>query len=141
MEYQKFDTSYVIRLDKDEKVMEKLKEVCEKENIKLGSISGFGSIDRVSLAIFHAPEKIYEKINTINPMQIVSLIGNVTTKEGKPYLHCHMSLCDNNNVMYGGHLDECRVSSTAEFIIHAIDGVVERKFDRNTGLNLFEFIK
>lgn len=141
MEYQKFGTSYVVRLDKNEMVVEKLREVCEKEGIKLGSLSGFGSIDKASLGIFHTKEKIYEKIDNIEPMQIVSLIGNITTKDGKPYFHCHMSLCDKDNVMYGGHLNDCRVSSTAEFIIHSVDGVVEREFDRSLGLNVFKFVK
>ncbi len=36
MEFQKFGNNYVVRIDKGEEVLQKLKEVCEKENIKLG---------------------------------------------------------------------------------------------------------
>ena len=38
MEYRKFADTYVIRLDKGEEIISSLQAICEKENIRLGSV-------------------------------------------------------------------------------------------------------
>ena len=41
--------------------------------------------------------------------------------------------------VFGGHLNRAIVSATCEMIINIIDGRVDRYFDEEIGLNLFEF--
>lgn len=41
--------------------------------------------------------------------------------------------------VFGGHLNRAVVSATCEMIINIIDGKVDRYFDEEIGLNLFEF--
>ena len=43
MEYRKFDNTIIARIDKGEEILEKVKEIALKENIKLASISALGS--------------------------------------------------------------------------------------------------
>ena len=43
MEYRKFADTYVIRLDKGEEIISSLQAICEKENIRLGSVEGIGA--------------------------------------------------------------------------------------------------
>ena len=43
MEYKKFNNQYVIRIDKGEEICAKLKEVAQKENIKLAYLTGIGA--------------------------------------------------------------------------------------------------
>ena len=43
MDYRRFGNTVVVRIDRYEEVMEKLAEICEKEGILLGSISGLGA--------------------------------------------------------------------------------------------------
>lgn len=62
MEFQKFGNNYVVRIDKGEEVLQKLKEVCEKENIKLGGITGLGATDKVVLGLFNTEEKNTTKL-------------------------------------------------------------------------------
>ena len=45
MEYRKFGKQYVIRLEKGEEIVSSIKDLCEKENIKLGSLSGIGAVN------------------------------------------------------------------------------------------------
>ena len=74
-----------------------------------------------------------------NPAEIASLIGNISQKDGKPFLHIHTVLCDENFTCIGGHLKEAKVGATCE--VHLIDlGMnIERKYDNGIGLKLLDF--
>ena len=41
--------------------------------------------------------------------------------------------------VFGGHLIRAIVSATCEMIIDVIDGTVDRIYDEETGLNIFNF--
>ena len=43
-------------------------------------------------------------------------------------------------VRNGGHVNRAIVSLTGEFILHRIDGQVEREYSPKVGLNLFKFV-
>ena len=62
-------------------------------------------------------------------MEITSLLGSVSTKNGETYLHLHINLCWEDMSVIGGHLNECRISATCAMILRKIDGTVERRLD------------
>jgi predicted DNA-binding protein with PD1-like motif len=72
-------------------------------------------------------------------MEIVSLTGNITRRDGEPYLHIHISAADKEGRVVGGHLNEGRVSLTCEAVVKVFDGEVGRKFNDGVGLNLLDF--
>ena len=141
MEYKKFGNHYVIRMEKGEEVMEKLKELCLKEDIRLGSISGLGAAGEVEIGLFNTESKEYKTTVMKGMFEITSLIGNITRKDDEVYLHCHINFSDASLHTYGGHLVRVIISATGEIVITKIDGEVERHFDENRGLNLFDFSK
>lgn len=55
------------------------------------------------------------------------------------YAHIHMSAGNDRGEVFGGHLNRAVVSATCEMVITVIDGVVERKFNEDIGLDLFDF--
>ena len=140
MEYKKFNNFYVLRIDKGEEVLTSLTNFCKKENIKVGQITGLGATDKITIGLFNPNEKAYKKSESTGPMEITSLIGNISSKDNEVYLHCHINVCNENMNVIGGHLNECYISLTGEFIITMIDGKVERELDPSIGLNLFKFI-
>ena len=52
MEYRRFADTYVIRLDRGEKIVKSLTKLCADENVQLGCITGLGAADRVILGLF-----------------------------------------------------------------------------------------
>lgn len=140
MEYRKFDNYYVVRINKGEEIIGQITELCEKENIKTGFVTGLGASDRVVIGLYDTVNKVYKKTELTGPMEITSLIGNISVKDGKPYLHFHINVCDETMSVKGGHLNECYISATAEITITVIDGTVEREFEPEIGLNLYKFI-
>lgn len=139
MEYRAFGNHYVVRIDKGEEVLTCLEKLCRKEQIRLGSAVGLGATDRVTVGLFDTAEKVYKKRELTGPMEITSLVGNISTKEGEPYLHFHINVCDEKNQILGGHLNECWISATCEIALTKIDGSVEREMSEEIGLNLYRF--
>ena len=57
MDYKKFNNKYVVRLDKGEELVEELKKFCKDQKIKLGSISGLGATDKITIGLFDVKDK------------------------------------------------------------------------------------
>ena len=140
MEYRKYADTYVVRINKGEEIIASLQALCEKENIQLASVSGIGAADRAVIGLYDVANRQYHKTELEGAMEITSLLGNVTRKDGAVYLHLHINLCDKNMQIIGGHLNECRIGATGEIIVRTIPGQVGRLLDEEVkGLNLFKF--
>ncbi|PRX21789.1 hypothetical protein BX659_1309 [Orenia metallireducens] len=139
MIYKVCENTVVLRLEKGEEILSSIKKVCEAEDIKLGTISGLGAVDYLSVGLYKTKEKEYISNVYQGEFEISSLIGNVTTKNSKVYLHIHATFSDVKNKVVGGHLNKAIVSATAEIFILKVKGTVERELDDTIGLNLMKF--
>lgn len=140
MEYRRFKNKIVARIDKEEEILEKIKEIALKENIKLASISALGAINDFTVGVFKVDEKKYYSNVFKGIFEIVSLTGTISTMNNEVYTHIHMSAGNENGEVFGGHLNRAMVSATCEMVIDVIDGEVDRYFDEEVGLNLFKFL-
>ena len=139
MEYRKFDSTIIARIDKCEEILEKVKEIALKENIKLASISALGAVNDFTVGVFKTDEKKYYSNSFQGYFEITSLTGTINTMNGEFYTHIHMSAGNEKGEVFGGHLNRAVVSATCEMVITIIDGSVDRYFDEEIGLNLFKF--
>lgn len=138
MQYKKFGDLYFIRIDKGEEVIEKLREFGRLSGVKTGSIQGIGASDRITVGVFDLENKTYSQRVYMGQMEITSLIGSITEADGEPYIHLHINFAGEDMLALGGHLNECVISGTCEIALNAIDGVIGRVKDDNTGLNVFD---
>lgn len=139
MDYRRFDNTIVARIDKGEEILEQVKIIAEKESIKLASIQALGAINHFTVGVFKTDEKKYLANEFDGSFEIVSLTGTINTMNGEFYCHLHLSAGNEKGEVFGGHLNSAMVSATCEMIIQIINGSVDRHFDEQIGLNLFEF--
>lgn len=139
MEYRKSGNHYVVRIDRGEEVLEKLTELCSKEGIASGAVYGLGASDRVVIGLYSVSQQVYLKKELQGEMEITSLIGNISRKDGVPYLHLHINVCNPEMQVFGGHLNECRISATCELIVTPGEGGIGRRIDPQIGLNVYTF--
>ena len=78
------------RLDPGEEIVGSLTRLVEQESIQLASVSALGAANDVTIGIFNTVEKKYYPSDTRGTMKFPALVGNVTRKEGEPYLHLHI---------------------------------------------------
>ncbi|MCR2032696.1 PPC domain-containing DNA-binding protein [Anaerofustis stercorihominis] len=140
MEFRKFKEKYIIRLNKGDEVISSITDLCRKENIKLGSFVGLGAANKATIGLYDTENKLYHQTTMEEPMEITSLVGNISTFDDEVYLHVHINLCNKDMQIFGGHLNECFISATSEITLLNIEGKVEREYDEETGLNLYKFL-
>lgn len=134
MKYFVLGSQYVVRLDAGERIVETLKALCERDAIGGGYFHGLGAVGEAEIGHFDPGKKDYDWVRLEGPYEIVSLYGNITTVDGKPFLHAHVALGDNTFDVKGGHLKEAVVSVTCEVtLVRFRDGIGRRK-DEATGL-------
>ena len=139
MDYKRFDNAIVLRVDRGEEILEQLKAVCLKENVKLASVSGIGAINDLTSGVWDVERKEYYSNHFTGVYEVANLVGTITTMNGEYYAHIHISAGDAQGHMVGGHLNRAVVSATSEIVLHLIDGTVEREFSPEVGLNLLKF--
>ena len=139
MEYKRFDKDIVVRIDKGEEILEKIKEVAIRENIKLATVTALGATSDFTVGVFKTEEKKYYSNSFKGDFEIVSLTGSINTMNNEFYTHIHMSAGDEKGNVFGGHLNKAIVSATCEMFIHIIAGKVDRELNKDIGLNLFKF--
>ncbi len=131
-------------------LLKSLVEIVKQENIKSGLVlSGAGSLKQVTLRnvrLFPDEFPIMDR-NRIytpkkEPLELLSLTGNIAQKDGEISIHCHISISSglDDGRAYGGHLIEgCLVMSYCEVVIAEITGLaLKRDIDSETrGPELF----
>ena len=139
MQYRQFGNTSMVRIDLGEEILECLKTLCEKEQIRLGRVEAIGAADHAVIGVFDPEKKQYipEKVDVFT--EIASLNGNISAMEGKPYIHLHAVLADQNHQLHGGHVLEMRVGLTCEMFVTVPDGEVNRQKDEDLGINLWTF--
>ena len=139
MEYRRFGDTIIARIDKGEEILEKIKELAIRENIKLASVTALGATNDFTVGVFNMKDKQYGSNNFTGDFEIVSLVGTINTMNDEFYTHIHMSAGNSTGKVVGGHLNRAVVSVTCEMVITVIHGKVDRYFDEKIGLNLFKF--
>ena len=139
MQYKQFGNTYMVRIDLGEDIVDSLKKLCENENIRLGRVEAIGATDHAVIGVYDLAKKEYYPEQTDEFMEIASLNGNITAMDGKPYIHLHAALADQDHGIHGGHVLEMRVGATCEMFVTVLDGEVTRRRDENLGINLWTF--
>lgn len=78
MEYIKSGNTIVVRIDYDEEVIEKLTELCKKENITSASISGIGATKLAELGLYNMETREYKVTSYTGLYEVGSFMGNIT---------------------------------------------------------------
>ena len=125
----------VERFGKGEDILERLNDLVQKNRISAGSLTAIGTVEKATIGYFIGDGQ-YANTSLQGPLEIISCIGNVSLKEGHPFVHAHMSLSDRLGKTYGGHLmPGTTVDATFEVVLHAYgDMILVRKLDPCTKL-------
>jgi len=132
----KSENKYVLRFDQGEELIESLKNFCLKNKIKSGFFLGLGAVKKAEVALYDLKNKKYISKKLEGPLEIISLIGNIASKNKELIIHSHIALGDKEMRLFGGHLNSLTVSPTCEVYLIKFTRVIKRNYFREIGLNL-----
>lgn len=136
---------FVARLKPGSDLFKSLQDIASKEGIEAGVIlSGVGLLGEAQLRNCRSlPEEfpITDANRTFlsfkRPLEILSISGNISKVEGKPFAHAHLCLSyveGKTITVVGGHLlGGCIVYGFAEIVVMKLDDIeMEKRFDEET---------
>ncbi len=127
------------RLESGADLLAELTRICKDNNISRGQVEAIGAVSRATLGYYDQDSREYNYRTFEQHLEIISLLGNVSIKDGEPMVHAHVSLGDSEFRMIGGHLAAGTVVFACEYIIHELDGPeLVRGYDEATGLPLWQ---
>jgi predicted DNA-binding protein with PD1-like motif len=130
--------SYLLRLETDEDIVESLTRFAQDWRIDTGTVTGIGSVHHAVLGYFDRATKEYLRRPVDADCEIVSLVGNITLKDGFPFPHVHVTLGTRGFDAIAGHLFQGKVAATCELVVRPLPGAVQRRRDAASGLFLMD---
>jgi predicted DNA-binding protein with PD1-like motif len=132
------EDNLVIRLDKGDNLIEKLKEVISSEGIMGACFRGIGACSKVILSYFDLDKKEYLERTFDENLEIVSLSGNIALAEEDIIIHAHGVFANGNYSTIGGHIMEMIVSVTCEIALTKLKDSLSRQINQDFGLKLLD---
>ena len=127
MRSQRTGYGAVVRLDAGEEIVASLAMWAQAHGVRGGTLSGIGAVGETELGFFHRDSQTYEKRTFTGDHEILSLLGNLSLLDGKPFPHCHLILAGPDFVAYGGHLFRGVVAVTCEVHVVLSDTPIVRQ--------------
>ncbi len=129
---------FVGRLPKDTDLIRAIENFCEAQSILMAAFSVIGAVSSVTLGTYDQSQQVFITATETSFFEIISCIGNVSLKDGRPAIHAHIVLGDSEGNVRGGHLLSETILFAGEIDLQELSGKpLERSYDESTGLMLW----
>jgi predicted DNA-binding protein with PD1-like motif len=102
-----------------DEIVSGLTDLMLKNNIKSGYITGLGGLSGALLAFGDPKVNAFKMIPITDKCELVSLVGDIAERNGKPYLHLHAVVAFADGSTKAGHVMEAHVAPLAEISVVA----------------------
>jgi uncharacterized protein len=130
--------AFVGRLATGTDLVTEIERFCAEQAIRSAWVSVVGAVSHAAFAYYEQDERRYLELSSDDHHEIIGFTGNVSLRDGQPYLHAHAGFAGRDGGSVGGHvLPGCTVF-VAEVTIREMGDVdLERLPDEATGLALW----
>ena len=111
---------FEVRFSTGDEVLSGLYDFVAKNKITTGHITGIGGLAPGAVLGWGDPEiRAFKRIDIKDKTEIVSLIGDISSPDGKPYVHIHMVVGSADGSTKAGHLIEAHIEPVGELTVVA----------------------
>lgn len=128
--------SYVLIFERGDEVMDGLVDFAASTDLAGAHFHGIGAFRDAVLAYFDWDTKEYERIPVDEQVEVTSISGNISRREGEPAVHAHVSLATRAGTGLGGHLMRAHTRPTLELFLTESPERLVRAPDEESGLAL-----
>lgn len=138
MKYRKQEGVIIVSLEKGDSLRSMVEDLAAKLGIGGAEVSAVGAVEDADLGCYVLADKKYVRRGFAGILELVSLQGNLTIKDGKPFLHAHVAMSGEDFAVHGGHLFDAKVGVVVEMFIRPLAGPLQRIFCDEIGLARWE---
>jgi predicted DNA-binding protein with PD1-like motif len=129
--------SLLVRLDHGADLVNQISELAVDEGIHTGAFSVLGALVQAEIAFYNQESHDYSALLVEENAELVSCTGNVSIRDGKPFVHAHVVLAASDGKTIGGHLLHGKIFAAELFLIELLGKPMVRENDQTTGLYLW----
>jgi predicted DNA-binding protein with PD1-like motif len=104
-----------VRLERGSDMLQSLTEAANELGLEAGTVQAIGAVSELVVGYYRQDEREYQQIPFAEHLEIASALGNVSIRDGKPFVHMHVTATRADGTTVGGHLME----GTNVFLIEA----------------------
>ena len=126
-----------VSLERGEDLLGGLNRAVQELGLQAATLQVIGGLDEGKVGYFDRDTKQYLEIGT-GHVEIASGLGNVSLRDGEPFIHLHLALSGRNGNTIGGHaLEGCR-AFVVEAYFRTLEGPAPtREEDPDIGLRVW----
>jgi uncharacterized protein len=129
--------TFILVFETGDELATGLLEFANQASLTAASFTAVGALSAVRLGWFSWDNKRYEPSVTLDEqVELLSLIGDVALKDGKPVVHAHAVIGRRDGTAQGGHLLEAHIRPTCEVILIESPIHLQKQVDPQSGLAL-----
>src|SRR5580704_15823758 len=129
--------TFILVFNTGDELAEGLSKFAEQQRLSAASFKAVGALSSVRLGWYSWESKNYEPSVTLNEqVELLSLIGDVALRDGKPIVHAHAVIGKKDGTAHGGHLLEAHIRPTCEVVLTESPSHLQKHIDPQSGLGL-----
>lgn len=129
---------YALIFDPGDELISELEKFSRENDLLASSFKAIGAFQKATLAFFDPETHDYLEIPINEQVEVLSLVGDVSTEEGQPKIHAHVVVGQRDGNARGGHILSAYVWPTLEVVLEETPDFLRRKVDPETGLSLID---
>ena len=130
------ERTFALVFETDDVVVAMVEKFAAERGIAAARFTGIGAVSAATLGYYDWDARRYDEIPLSQQAEVLSLIGDVALKEGRPTVHAHIVVGLRDGSTRGGHLSEAHVRPTLELILVESPRHLHKRIDPETGLAL-----
>jgi len=129
---------YAVIFYKGDEAFSGLLEFAEKYHVTSAHFTAIGAVSGATVAWFDPQRKMYKKIPIVGQHEVIGMSGDIALYQGKPVVHTHMVVGNQDGTTVAGHVLEAYVSPTLEVMVTVDPKSMQKRFDPETDLTLID---
>jgi predicted DNA-binding protein with PD1-like motif len=128
--------TFTLVFDKDDEFMRTLLDFAKNQGLTGSHFTAIGAFKSLAFGFFERERMDYRRIEIAEQVEVMSLIGTITTTDSGPKIHAHVVIGKSDGTAHGGHLLEAYVWPTLEVVLTEFPTELRRTIDDETRLAL-----
>lgn len=136
--HRESDGRVLISLTRGDDLRSSVEGLAAELGLVSARITAIGALEDPLIGWWDVPNRVYHKRVFEGIWELLSLDGNLSLVDGKPFMHVHVAISGHDYEVKGGHFFESRVGVVVEMFLDPYPTALPRLMCEDIGLPRWE---